>query len=121
MSDASESEITPEEDKLNRQAVVDLIMPVVEKIQKLPLVPVAESFDELLSQLKNPQRCASVVAQTYDGKRIEVSNGITKIISDGSELPAEATKTNSSELPAEVTNFNKDELLILERIKNGKN
>lgn len=116
-------EPSPEAIKQAREVAANMIMSVFDRLPKNS-APVAESLEDLLLEVANPKR-APVIVQTYDGKRLEISNGVTK------NLPAEATKNDftgatkdnsgGEKLSSITTGFTSDELEILRKIQNGEN
>jgi hypothetical protein len=104
----TESEISPEQDKQNREIIVNLLAPIIEKTQNLPSVPVSASFADLMNELKN-----GVFRQP------------TLIISGGSsEVPKKSTLHNSGDSEKKgseiVTKFSSEELELLRKIENGE-
>jgi hypothetical protein len=87
--------------------------------EKLPSGSVSgESLSDILADYKKPQ---TVIVQMFDGKRISVCDGVTKIISGA--VASESTKTDAPTVTKmdapTVTKFNDEELRILESLKNG--
>jgi hypothetical protein len=114
ISGASEPEITPEAAKQARENVVNMIMEVFDRLPENP-EPVAESFEELLDQMRNGVKREAVIIQTNE-KRIRVADGVTQIISDASEVtknnPSEITKTDSG-----ANTFTELELELIRQIE----
>jgi hypothetical protein len=108
ISGASQSEITPEHHQKNVERVVDMIMSVYERLPANP-APVAESFEELLDQMRNGVKRQSTIIQT--------SENDTKIILGGSlEVPKKSTDIDI-EAPQKFTDF---EMELLRKIQNGE-
>ena len=100
-----ESEISPEQDKQNREMIVNLLVPIVEKIQNLSPVPVSSSFADLMNELKNGVKRQPVIIQSGE-----------------SEKPADDTESLLKNVALDDTEsllkFDKAELEILEKLKN---
>jgi hypothetical protein len=110
-----EPEITPEMHKANCAAVAEILLALAEKVEPLP---VAESFDELLAQLKNPQRESSVIVQTFDGERVKVSGENTEIILDKKKLTLFDTGAKTdTDMDLGGDTFTDSEKLILEQFQ----
>jgi hypothetical protein len=95
----TESDISPEQDKQNREIIVNLLTPIVEKVQNLPVVLVASSFADLMNELKTGVKRQPVIVQSSE-------NPVFK-----SAVPTK----NISETVKET--FSEDEKLILESLK----
>ncbi len=124
ISGASEKEITPEEDAQNRQRVVNLLQPIIEKTQNLPPVPVKESYSELLDQMRHGVRREPVIIDRYDGRKILITEtGETVDVTDEKppNAPAELTLHNSGGAENSGKNkFTDIELELLRKIENGE-
>ena len=89
-------EVSPEADKQNREIAVNLLASVVEKIQKLPPVPVKESWSDLIDQFRHGVKRQPVIIDRYDGRKIMITeSGGTIDVTD--ELTAESTLLNVSD------------------------
>jgi hypothetical protein len=92
--------------------------------EKLPSAGASgETLADIIADYKKPR---SIIVNDVKGNRVLVRDGVTKIISGGSEkMDANfVTKHNSSDaekiLSSGVTKFDKEELLILEQIQNAE-
>lgn len=123
----TESAITPEQDKQNREIAANMLLAVVEKMQNLPPVPTPESFDDLMKQFDNPKR-SPVVIHHADGRRIRYdSGGDAEIISEGmqnfvtkndlSDAEKRMQKNVTKDKSGDTGTFTEAELLILEQFK----
>lgn len=103
-------EPSPEQIQQAKQAFVNLLTPIVEKMLKSPgeIKPVNESFEELARQAKSG---------------VKRSAELTKIISGESEKKGSEIVTlhNSEKKGSEnVTKFSSEELELLRKIENGE-
>ena len=123
-SGTDEKEVSPEQLKQAQNWIADKLLEIVLKTPK-DAPPVKESFSELLAELDSPKR-APVIVQTHDGKRLEVRDGITKIIEDVNENPIldqrKLTKTDSggSEDSSIITGLTIEQEEILRKFQNGE-
>jgi hypothetical protein len=104
-----EPETSPEHLKQAREAAVNMIMAVYDRMPKDNIQPVKESFLELGRQAREGVHRQSTIIQT--------SESDTKIISGGSlEVPKKSTDIDI-EVPQKFTDF---EMELLRKIQNGE-
>jgi hypothetical protein len=107
------SEPSPEQIKQAREAAVNMIMAVYDRMPKDNIKPVKESFQELARQAKEGVLRQSTIIQS--------SESDTKIISGGSlEVPPKFTDIDtgtSEKVPPKFTDF---EMELLRQIQNGE-
>lgn len=114
-----QSEITPEEHRANCEILSELLLSVAEKVEKLPSVPVAEKFDELILELKNGVKRQPTIIQTHDGRRVRVMNSGEIIENEKPKMDGEkSTKPKSGgskDSSINTETFSETELQILKQ------
>ncbi len=104
-----ESPITENEHRANVADMISLLMPIVEKVQKLPRVPVKESLSELIQQIKDGSIKRQPTIIVGDEKTtVRASDSHTFIDTGGGE--------NSEKLSGASTKFDLSELATLEKL-----
>jgi hypothetical protein len=86
--------------------------------EKLPSGSVSgETLADILADYKKPK---TTIVETFDGKRVEVKEGVIREIISGGENVTEHNSVDAEKiLDAEPTVFNSEQLRILESLKNG--
>ena len=114
-------EISKAHHRANINRDVELLTPIIDKVQKLPAVPVAESLDDLLNELNNGVKRAPVVVDMHDGRRVQVADsGELVEIEKPSNFAKKSTgiKSGAAEVFSDTTVFSKSELVILAKLSN---
>jgi hypothetical protein len=104
------SEPSPEQIKQAREAAVNMIMNVFDRMPKDNIQPVSDSFESLGRQAREGvPRQSTIIDSGASEKPVQSSAHPTKIIMGDAE-----------NLPKIVTSFSSEELELLRKIQNGE-